>query len=78
MIPKSRIADAWNRFFNIPPFKDYKVKASSEEERTAISQTVDQKKLACDYDKIAMSDKCTFYLTDGEVVCATCGKTIRV
>jgi hypothetical protein len=62
----------------IPVYPDYKVVAGSEEERTAITSIVENKNLACDYDKIAFQDPCKFYMLNGEINCSTCGKVQKV
>jgi hypothetical protein len=62
----------------IPVYPDYKVVASSEEERTAITSIVENKNLACDYDRIAFQDPCKFYMLNGEITCSTCGKVQKV
>lgn len=76
--PENRFTSFLKKLFRVSPFPDYRVQASDETERTIVSKTVDDKNLACDYDKIAMSDPCSFYLAEGEVICATCGKTTRI
>lgn len=76
---ENRFIRAVKDFFGVSPFPDYRIKAKDEAERTVISNTVESKDMSCDYDKIAMSDKCTFYMTgDRSVTCATCGKTERI